>query len=69
MGYLVISVKVGGRVKIGDDIEIIFADYDMGRIDVGIQAPKNLAIIRVPTLAEKESSLGNQNQKRHFETK
>lgn len=53
MGYLVISLKVGERVKIGD-VEILVSDYDRGNIDLSIDAPREIPITRLQTLAQKE---------------
>lgn len=54
MGYLVISIKIGQRFKIGENIEILVSDYDGGRVDLAIDAPRELAITRLPTHAQKE---------------
>lgn len=54
MGYLVISVKIGGRVKIADNIEILVSDYDKGRVDLAIKAPREIPISRIPSHAEEE---------------
>lgn len=56
MGYLVISLKIGQKLRIGNDIEILISDFEGGRADLAIAAPKELAIKRLPTHAEKEGS-------------
>lgn len=53
MGYLVISRKIGERIKIGDDIEILLADVHKGKdgiagkADIAIKAPKSVTIVRL----------------------
>lgn len=52
MGYLVISRRIGERIQIGEDIEILLADVHegkdgiAGKADIAIKAPKSMAIIR-----------------------
>lgn len=65
MGYLVISLKLGQRCKIGNDIEIRFSDYHEGRVDVAIKAPKEQRIERLKTLSEEEFGHANKNRSRH----
>lgn len=63
MGYLVIGRKLGERIKIGDDIEIMISDINDGKVDLAIDAPRNLKIIKVPThIAEqkKQGALKNE---------
>lgn len=60
MGYLVLGLKVGQRVQIGE-IEILISDYDSGRVDVAILAPPHILINRLPTHAEREFSDGAKN--------
>lgn len=64
MGYLVIGLKIGQRVQIGE-IEIVISDYDQGRVDLGIRAPKHIPIDRLPTHAEKEFGNGKPGFKNH----
>ena len=45
-GYLVISRKIGERIQIGDDIEILIADIHQGKADVAIKAPKEVLIAK-----------------------
>ena len=53
-GYLVISRKVGDRILIGDDIEIMISDLDFDKVkaDVAIRAPREIKITRLPTHME-----------------
>lgn len=61
MGYLVISRKVGQRILIGPDIEILISALDSmdKTIDVAIKAPKHFKIWRKDTHIKEE-------QKREF---
>jgi len=43
---LVISRKENERVKIGEKIEIIIVSIDKNQVKIGIEAPKNLTILR-----------------------
>jgi len=43
---LVISRKINEKVKIGEDIEIIILGIDKNQVKIGIEAPKNISIIR-----------------------
>ena len=52
MGYKVISLKIGQRIQIGRDIEVLISDYDSGKVDVAVKAPKEISIDRLPTKAE-----------------
>lgn len=61
MGYLVISLKVGQRVMIGN-VEVLFSDFDSGHADIAIKAPREMEIRRIPTHAEKEFSNGTQHE-------
>lgn len=63
-GYLVISRKVGERIKIGDDVEIMVSDIDQGKADVAIRAPRYIKIERMPTIMDekiKRDIDGNKN--------
>lgn len=49
---LVLSRKLGEKIFIGDNICITVVDIDRGKIRLGIEAPKEIAIYRqelVPT--------------------
>lgn len=43
---LVLSRKKGETIKIGDDIEIIIVATANDQVKIGIQAPKNIEILR-----------------------
>lgn len=58
MGYLVIGRKLGERIKIGADIEIIISDIYDGKVDIGVDAPRNLKIIKMPTHVEEQKKQG-----------
>jgi len=65
-GYLVISRKVGERIKIGDDVEVMVSDIDQGKADVAVKAPRHVKIERMPTHVEEaklmEGKNGNSDQ-------
>lgn len=52
MGYLVMALRIGERFRIGQDIEVFISDYDSGRVDVAVKAPKEVLIKRIPSPAE-----------------
>ena len=43
---LVLSRKVGERIQIGDDIELIVTSIQGNRVQLGIAAPKSVRITR-----------------------
>lgn len=43
---LIITRKKGQSLKIGDDIEITVSRIDDGSVKIGINAPKNITILR-----------------------
>ncbi|MCQ2022260.1 carbon storage regulator CsrA [Clostridium butyricum] len=43
---LVITRKKGQSLMIGDDIEITISKIEDGSVKIGIQAPKNITILR-----------------------
>ena len=43
---LVITRKKGESLMIGDDIEITISKIEDGSVKVGIEAPKNISILR-----------------------
>lgn len=62
---LVLSRKVGERIKIGDDIEIIVVEIDRGTVRLGIKAPRSTKIYREELL--KGQQLQQQQQQRQGE--
>lgn len=65
MGYLVIGRKLGERIKIGGDIEIMISDINDGKVDVAVDAPRNLKIIKMPTHIEEQIKKGGFETKRN----
>lgn len=43
---LVISRKINEKIKIGENIEIVIVSIDKNQVKIGIEAPKNLTILR-----------------------
>ena len=43
---LIITRKKGESLMIGDDIEITISKIDDGAVKIGINAPKNISILR-----------------------
>ena len=69
MGYLVISRRTNERIMIGDDIEILISNIIDDRVDIAINAPKNISIKRKCTHLEEQKQNGdttrNQSRQRH----
>jgi carbon storage regulator len=56
---LVLSRKLGQKIKIGDNVWITVVDIDRGKIRLGIEAPKSLPIYReelLPRVAVKATN-------------
>ncbi|HAX72178.1 MAG TPA: carbon storage regulator [Firmicutes bacterium] len=49
---LVVTRKPGESLIIGDDIEIKIIDLENGKIKIGIEAPKNIKIMRKEVIDE-----------------
>jgi len=49
---LVLSRKVGDKIYIGDDIVVTITDVQGGNVRIGIDAPKNIDIVRGELLEE-----------------
>jgi len=59
---LVLSRKVGERIVIGETISLTVVEVKGGRIRLGIQAPRNVAILRQELSQLRESqSKGSSN--------
>ena len=43
---LVLSLKVGERIRIADDIEVVVTAIQGDRIKIGIEAPKTILVLR-----------------------
>lgn len=43
---LILSRKVGERIRIADDIELVVTAIQGDRIKIGIEAPKNIQVRR-----------------------
>jgi carbon storage regulator len=53
---LVLSRKLGEKIFLGDNIVLTVVDIDRGKIRLGIEAPKHIAILReelVPSVKER----------------
>ena len=51
---LIITRKKGESLMIGDDIEIVISKIDDGSVKIGIEAPKNVTILRKELYEEVE---------------
>jgi len=49
---LVISRKIGEELKIGDDIVLKIINVDKNQVKIGIEAPKNITILRMELVKE-----------------
>jgi carbon storage regulator len=49
---LVVSRKIGEELKIGDNIFIKIVDIDKNQIKIGIEAPREVPIVRMELLKE-----------------
>ncbi len=47
---LVLSRREGESIKIGDDITLVFYDIQSDRVRIGIEAPKEISIVRTELL-------------------
>ena len=53
---LVISRRVGERVKIGPDIWVMVTRIEDGCVRIAIDAPRHMTIVREELLARKEAA-------------
>jgi carbon storage regulator len=49
---LVVSRKIGEELKIGEEIVIKIVDIDKNQVKVGIDAPRNVTILRMELVRE-----------------
>ena len=49
---LVISRKINEKIKIGNDIEITIVSIDKNQVKIGIEAPKNVTILRAELIEQ-----------------
>ena len=49
---LVVSRKVGEELKVGEDIIVKVVDIDKNQVKIGIDAPRNVMILRMELVTE-----------------
>jgi len=49
---LVVSRKIGEELKVGDDIIVKVVDIDKNQVKIGIEAPRNVMILRMELVRE-----------------
>lgn len=49
---LVLKRKAGERIRIGDDVTVLIAAVDGNKVSVGIEAPRQVQIMREELLPE-----------------
>ncbi len=64
---LVISRRINEKIKIGDDIEIVIVSIDKNQVKIGIEAPKNVAILRDELIEEVKKHNINSNREIEIE--
>lgn len=47
---LILSRKLGEKILIGDNIVVTIVDIDRGKVRVGIEAPRDIAVMRTELL-------------------
>ena len=57
-GYLIISRRTNERIMIGKDIEILISDITDDKVDIAINAPRNIQIKRRDTHMEEQEKNG-----------
>lgn len=55
---LVLSRKLGEKIRIGENIAITVVQIDHGRVRIGIEAPRDLPVDREEVSKKKESKAG-----------
>jgi carbon storage regulator len=60
---LVVSRKIGEELKVGDNIIVKIIDIDKNQVKVGIDAPRDVTILRMELVKEivKQNKLSIQN--------
>lgn len=61
---LILSRKVGERIMIGDDIEIVVREIQGNRIRIGIEAPKLMSVKRAELTTHRTAE---QTQPQHLD--
>lgn len=56
---LVLTRKVGERILIGNDVKVLVTEISGDRIKIGIEAPRNILVIREELLTPKQSETEN----------
>ena len=49
---LVVSRKIGEELKVGEDIIVKVVDIDKNQVKIGIDAPRNVSILRMELVKE-----------------
>ena len=49
---LVLSRRLGEKIKIGPDVWVTVVDIDRGKVRLGIEAPKDVSVMRQELLPE-----------------
>ena len=59
---LVVSRKIGQELKVGENIIIKVVDIDKNQVKIGIEAPRNVSILRMELVQEitKQNKLSTQ---------
>lgn len=52
MPFLVVVLREGESVMIGDDIEVVLKDVRKSNVDVGVAAPRELKLSRLDDVVE-----------------
>ena len=59
---LVLSRKINERIRIADDVEITVVDIRGGKVRIGIEAPRHVAVYRVELLEERRQARGDRRE-------
>lgn len=63
---LVLSRKIGERIKIGDDIYVTVVGHRYGQVRIGIEAPPSVDISRLDALPQQENPKKFDRSRLHF---